>query len=258
LSDDERLWLAVTGKGGAGKSVIAGTLARLLARRGRKVLALDSDPMPGLTMSLGAEEPPEPPLNQAAENYEKFRWRPRKGIGPVRAIQRFSTKAPDGVRLLTLGKADKDGLVHIQGSVLAYHNTVNRLHRAKTFRDWIVIADIPAGPRQVGAGFAAFARTYLVVVEPSWPSGLAACRVARVARARSVDDIRFVASKVAGEEDVRHIERLVGAKVFASVPLDEAVASAERRGVALLDAAPEAEAVRAIEGLAEKLEPSVR
>ena len=57
LSAEDPVWIALTGKGGAGKSVIAGTLAGLLARRGHRVLALDSDPMPGLTMSLGAEEP---------------------------------------------------------------------------------------------------------------------------------------------------------------------------------------------------------
>jgi CO dehydrogenase maturation factor len=254
LRNDHPLWIAVTGKGGAGKSVIAGTLARLFARRGHRVLALDSDPMPGLSLSLGAEEPPEPPLNEAAENYEKFRWRLRKGVGPVRAIQRFSTEAPDGVRLLTLGKADRDGLVHIQGSVLAYHETVNRLHQARTFRDWTLIGDVPAGPRQVGAGFAGFARTYLVVVEPSWPSALAARRVARVALARSATDIRFVASKVSDGADVRCVEGLVDGPVFASVPLDQAVAAAERQGVALLDAAPDSDAVLAIERLADKIE----
>lgn len=254
MSTDERLWIAVVGKGGAGKSVIAGTLARLLARRGHRVLALDSDPMPGLSLSLGAEEPRSPPLNRAAERYEKYRWRLKRGVGPVRAVQRFSTEAPDGVRLLTLGKADRDGLAHIQGSVLAYHDTVNRLHRSKTFRDWALIGDVPAGPRQVGAGFAAFARTCLIVVEPTWPSALAARRVARVARARSVTDIRFVASKVSGRRDIRQIERLVAGPVFASVPLDEAVTDAERKGIALLDAAPDSDAVDAIERLADKLD----
>ena len=46
--------IAVVGKGGAGKSVIAGTTARLLARQGRRVLALDSDLLPGLSISLGS------------------------------------------------------------------------------------------------------------------------------------------------------------------------------------------------------------
>ena len=253
MKNSKPLWIAVIGKGGSGKSVIAGTLARILARRGHSVLALDSDPMPGLTLSLGAEEPAEPPLNAAAENYEKFRWRLKKGIGPVRAIQRFSIDAPDGVRLLTLGKADKDGLTHIQGSVLAYHDTVNRLHQAKTSRDWVLIGDVPAGPRQVGAGFAAFAKTYLVVVEPGWASALAGRRVARVAKARGVTDARFIASKVEGSRDVKHVEKLVGASVYASIPKDTAVSEAERAGVALLDAAPGSSAVRAIERLADAL-----
>jgi CO dehydrogenase maturation factor len=253
VTEPEPLWLAVIGKGGSGKSVISGTLARILARRGHKVLALDSDPMPGLTLSLGAEEPAEPPLNDAAENYEEFRWRFKQGIGPVRAIQRFSTEAPDGVRLLTLGKADKDGLAHIQGSVLAYHEAVNNIERAKTFKDWILIGDVPAGPRQVGAGFAGFARTYLVVVEPGWASALAARRVARVANARGVTDVRFVASKVDGKGDVRLVEKLVGKRVYGSVPHDEAVAAAERDGVALLDAAPESPVVAAIKRLADRL-----
>jgi Flp pilus assembly CpaE family ATPase len=69
-----------------------------------------------------------------------------------------------------------------------------------------------------------------------------------------VDDIRFVASKVSDQEEVHRIEELVGAKHFASVPLDEAVARAEQDGVALLDAAPDAEAVAAIERLADRLE----
>ena len=205
-------------------------------------------------MSLGAEEPDEPPLNQAAENYEKFRWRLKRGIGPVRAVQRFSTEAPDGVRLLTLGKADVGGLARIQGSVLAYHETVNRLPKAKTFESWTLIGDVPAGPRQVGAGFAGFAHTYLVVVEPTWPSALAARRVARVANVRSVNDVRFVASKVSGVRDIRHVEKLVGTKVFASVPLDPAVADAERDGVSILDVSPDSDAVRAIDDLADKLD----
>jgi CO dehydrogenase maturation factor len=73
--------VAVVGKGGAGKSLVAGTLARLLARRGWPVLALDSDVLPGLTFSLGAEAPAVPPLEDAAVRDEDGRWRLRKGIG---------------------------------------------------------------------------------------------------------------------------------------------------------------------------------
>lgn len=249
------LWVAVTGKGGSGKSVIAGTLARILARRGHRVLALDSDPMPGLTMSLGAEEPATPPLQGAApgKGAPRGQWL-KPGIGPVRAIQRYSTEAPDGVRLLTLGKADSEGLANIQRSVLAYHAVVNRLERSKTLRAWALIADVPAGPRQVGSGFAGFARTYLVVVQPTRQSVLAARRVARVAAHFPEAEVRFVASQVNGSGDRAHVERLLGKRVIAAVPRDPAVAEAERRGQALLDRTEDSPAVRAIERLADALE----
>lgn len=75
----ERPALAVVGKGGAGKSVISGTLARLLARRGHRVLALDSDTLPGMELSLGARAPAEPPLLHAAQRGENGRWRYKPG-----------------------------------------------------------------------------------------------------------------------------------------------------------------------------------
>jgi CO dehydrogenase nickel-insertion accessory protein CooC1 len=60
--------IAVVGKGGAGKSVIAGTMARLVARKGTPVLALDSDLFPGLSLSLGSgPDPIAPPLLGASE-----------------------------------------------------------------------------------------------------------------------------------------------------------------------------------------------
>jgi CO dehydrogenase maturation factor len=177
----------------------------------------------------------------------------RRGIGPVRAIRTYSTDAPDGVRLLQLGKTREGGLLHVPAAT-AYWQVANRLHETTTFRDWVVIADVPAGPRQVGARFAAFARTFLVVVEPSWASALAARRVGRIARLHRGAEVCFVASKVRGAGDHKLVKRLVGEPVIASIPLDEEVVAAERRGVALLDAAPRSRAVRAIESLAQTLE----
>jgi CO dehydrogenase nickel-insertion accessory protein CooC1 len=119
--------VAVVGKGGTGKSVLAGTMALVLARRGRRVLALDSDVQPGLAFSLGATVPEEPALNAAAEKGEDGRWRLRKGIGPVRAIERYSTDAPDGVRLLQAGKATAEGLQPAMGAIRAFYELIHRL-----------------------------------------------------------------------------------------------------------------------------------
>jgi len=240
--------IAVVGKGGAGKSVIAGTIARLLARRGRRVLALDSDLMPGLALSLGADAPADPPLNDAAERPEGGRWRLKKGIGPVRAVQRYSTAAPDGIRLLQVGKLGGEGLPPIMPSVQAFYQVIHRLSGAAAFRNWTIVGDLPAGPRQTAFDWAPYAQSYLVVVEPTWKSALTARRVARIARSRG-RDVFLVANKISGDADLRRAEQLVGEPIRMGVPADEAVAAADRLGAALIDHAPASDAVRAIEQL---------
>jgi len=246
------MWLAVAGKGGAGKSVVAGTLARILARDGARVLALDSDMMPGLALTLGAEEPPLPPLLEAAEQDESGRWRLKRGIGPVRAIARFSTDAPDGVRLLQCGKLTAAGRAPIMGAFHAYYGIIHRLTRAKTLRSWTIVGDLPAGQRQLAFDWAPYAETVVLVVEPTWKSALTARRAARIARSRNVE-ILTIASQTRSRDDARLVERLVGEPVVVAVPHDEAVARAEREGAALIDRAPRSPAVRAIERLADEL-----
>ena len=246
--------IAVVGKGGAGKSVIAGTLARLLAARGDKVLALDSDLMPGLALSLGADAPADPPLNAAAERDAEGRWRLRKGIGPVRAVARYATDAPDGVRLLQAGKWGKDGLAPIMASVQAYYRVVHRLEAARSLDSWTIVADLPAGPRQTAFDWAPHADSYVVVVEPTWKSALTARRIARIARSRRDLTLLVVASKVRGPEEERRVVELVGEPVAVSIPVDPVVEEAERLGVALFDHAPSSPAVAAVERLADVLE----
>jgi CO dehydrogenase maturation factor len=250
----EPLWFAVAGKGGTGKSVVAATLARQLARRGHKVLALDSDPMPGLARSLGVEEPARPPLLDAAVKPEGERWRLKPGIGPARAISRFSTPAPDGVRLLQLGKADKDGLIAVAGAINAFLHVVHGLDGVKTLQRWTIVGDLPAGPRHPAAGFSPYARLYVVLVNPGSQSALTARRVARIAREHRYADVLFVANRVRGRREVAQIERLVGEPMAHTVPFDEAVVAAERAGEALLDRAPGAPAVAAIGELADLIE----
>ncbi len=247
--------LAVVGKGGAGKSVIAATLARVLARRGCKVLALDSDTLPGLSISLGAQVPSEPPLNAAAQRDERKRWRFVPGVGPVRAIQRYATDAPDGVRLLQIGKTSREGLAPMMGATNAFYMTIHRLGSAATFRDWVIIGDLPAGPRQTAFGWAPYAERLLLVVEPTWQSMLTARRIKRIAVAAHPERaISLVVSKATGEADAQRVSAFLELSVLASVPTHDSARSAERAGVALLDHAPGSPAVAAIEQLADRLQ----
>lgn len=243
------LRLAVAGKGGAGKSVIAGTMARVLARRGHRVLALDSDLMPGLAHSLGASPAAPAPLAEAADRAEDGRWRLQKGIGPVRVAQRFARPAPDGVRLLESGKLTTEGMPPVMGSVRAFYACIHGIGRSATFRAWTLLGDLPAGSRQVAFDWAPYARTILLLVEPTWQSALAARRVARIARARRGPEVLPVATKVSDPEDAARIEAMIGEPALGPIPLDPEVRAADRLGVALIDRAPEAPAVRAVERL---------
>ncbi len=247
--------LAVVGKGGAGKSVISATLARLLARRGHRVLALDSDPLPGLSLSLGAGVPDDAPLNAAAERDEDGRWRLVKGIGPARAVQRFATDAPDGVRLLQIGKTGRQGLAANRASHNAFYQVIHRLDQVRSLDDWVILGDLPAGPRQTAFDWAPYARRFLLVVEPTWQSMLTARRIIRISRDMR-DDVAFslVVNKATAASDAERVEDFLGVGLLAIVPADDDVRDAERAGVSILDRAPDGPAVHAIETLATALD----
>lgn len=245
--------VAITGKGGAGKSLISGMLARTLARRGERVLCLDTDTMPGMARSLGMEECREPPLREAAERVEGVGWRLKPGIGPVTAVRRYAREGPDGVLLLQVGKAGHDGMDGFTNSTLAYWHLVHRLLEPKTFRDWALVADTSAGPRHVAADFTPFADTYVVVVEAGWQSVLAARRVAKVARLREARVV-LVANKVREPSERRLIEQRLREPVRATIPFDDDVKEAERLGVPLIDHAPDSPGAAAIERVIDLVE----
>jgi CO dehydrogenase maturation factor len=249
------LRLAVVGKGGAGKSVISATLARTLARRGHRVLALDSDTLPGLSISLGAGVPDDVPLNAAAERNEKGRWRLVKGVGAARAVQRYAIDAPDGVRLLQIGKTDRRGLTPNRASHQAFYQVIHRLDGVRSLDDWVILGDLPAGPRQAAYDWAPYAQHFLLVVEPTWQSMLTARRIVRIASTMRDDrEFSLIVNKATAEADAERVQQFLGVPLLGVVPADDAVRACERAGVALLDTAPDAPATRAIEGLAVKLD----
>lgn len=250
--------IAVVGKGGAGKSTIAGTMARLVGRRGIPVLALDSDLLPGMSFSLGSgPEADVPPLNAAAAPDDTGQWGWCEGLDATRAAQRFAIAAPDGVRLLQRGKTGPDGSRPVTAASKAFWEIVHGLVDAPEFRDWTLIGDLPAGPHQISRDWAPYAQTYVVVVQPAVQSALTARRVARLARLQTPGAaVVFVANRVRGEGDIQHVQRLVGEPVFAAIPADDDVAAAERVGVAPIDHAPDAPAIIAVQELVTRLEAS--
>lgn len=108
--------IAVTGKGGSGKTTIAGTLARLWARRAEEdLLAIDADSNPNLALTLGltrqgaAEVQPIPRdvLTRVTDSDGKS-----KAVlsgPPIEIVRRYGTPTPDGVVLLLMGRVEHAG-----------------------------------------------------------------------------------------------------------------------------------------------------
>lgn len=107
--------VAIAGKGGTGKTTIAGTLARLLARRGRAVLAIDADSNPNLAVTLGLSGSRGPDLVALPRDLMARQVQPDGSTkvvftaDPEEVIQQYGVLAGDGVRLVVMGKVDHGG-----------------------------------------------------------------------------------------------------------------------------------------------------
>lgn len=231
--------VAVVGKGGAGKSFISGTLARLLAREGRRVLAVDFDTNPGLAYSLGVPAtvgalPEEVVMEHPGASYG---WGLRDGMVPMDVVDRHGYDSPDGVKFLSLGKIaniDKDAP---KRTVVALCELVADFGQP----DWDVIGDMEAGPTTPYERYHSFADSALVVVTPTWVSGMTARRLLRI-----LDDVRTcVITNQVGDQRSH-----LGLAAAVRIPLDPEAAEAARQGLAPLDACPDSPAVAAIARLA--------
>lgn len=245
--------VALVGKGGSGKSVIAGILARVLARQGERVLAVDSDPLPGLSLSLGlglVDAPiPDDAVEEKSEGEPGPRFRLRRGLSALDAVDGYAVDAPDGVRFLQFGKV-RGNAASLVRSQFAFRQILDELPP----QSWSVVGDLPGGTRQPFLGWTRYADTVLVVIEPTAKGMLSGRRLARLA----LGDARparlaAIVNKVTGPNDAELVSSRTGLDVLASVPLDEAVGDAERHGTAVLEEAPDSPAVAVVTSLAHRL-----
>lgn len=107
--------IAVAGKGGSGKTTLAATLARVMSRRGRPVLAIDGDSNPNLAAGLGMpadQASTVPPVPGSVMHVELLSDGNRKRtliVPPTEVIAKYGVHAPDGVTLLVMGRVGHAG-----------------------------------------------------------------------------------------------------------------------------------------------------
>ena len=257
--------IAVAGKGGVGKTFISGTLARLLARDGYNVLAVDADPNINLSSTLGIPSDIAGGIVPLSDNdtliEEKTGVAPGRSYGSVfrltptvsDIVEKFGIIGPDGVQLLVMGtvKGGDTGCMCPANAllrVLIQHLLIQR-------KD-VVIMDMVAGLEHLGRGTARRMDVMLVVVEPRMKSVDTVRRILRLAAEIEVREVLAVGNKVNGEKERRFIEERMGemgVPIAAYIPFDPAVAEADMLGEAPLDHDENSPAVKALAGLKEYL-----
>lgn len=203
--------IAITGKGGVGKTTFAATIARMYANEGRSVLAADADPDANLGLALGfTEEELEEiiPISkmrklveertEADEFNRMFKMNPK-----VDDIPDKYAKTCNGVKLLVLGTVETGG----SGCVCPEHVMLKRIISHLMLRSTdVVILDMEAGLEHLGRGTTSGMDQFIVVIEPGARSIQTYKNVKRLADDLGVKQVSVVANKVRSAEDEAFIQ----------------------------------------------------
>ena len=234
--------IAITGKGGVGKTTLSGVLSRLFANDGFKVLAVDADPDANLASSIGISEEQYKNITPFSKMKElaKERTGAEDGYGSLFILNPKVDDLPDeyciehkGVKLLTMGTIDQGG----SGCVCPENTLIKRLMQELLVnRDDVVIMDMEAGIEHLGRGTAQSVDALIVVVEPGRRSMQTANQIKGLANDIGIKKIFVVASKIQNEEDLQFIKNNLGDLEFlGAISLSDAVKQADIEGVSAID-----------------------
>jgi CO dehydrogenase maturation factor len=239
--------LAVTGKGGVGKTTLTSLLAYAYADLGYQVLAIDADPSPCLGAALGFSEALLEPITPIASMDELIFERTGAQPGTVGGFfklnprvddlpDRFSV-VQDNIRLLELGAVELGGTGCIcPESAILRALTTHILLR----RDEVVLMDMYAGVEHLGRATADAVDAMLIVVEPTARSLATADQIQSLAKDLKLTRLYLVGSKVRDPGDQDFIEtNSPGLPVLGHLPDDARVRQADREGLAVYHLAPE-------------------
>jgi len=207
-----KMKMAITGKGGVGKTTFTSIISRIYAEEGYRVLAVDADPDPNLALALGFSEDLINEIVPISEMKKLVAERTSSTPGSFGKMFKINPKVDDiperyckeynGVKLLTMGTVDTGGT----GCICPENVLLKKLtsHLILQNKD-IVIMDMEAGIEHLGRGTAQGVDVFIVVVEPGIRSIQTYKHVKRLGKDLGIEKVFVVGNKVKNEEDEKYI-----------------------------------------------------
>jgi CO dehydrogenase maturation factor len=237
--------IAVSGKGGVGKTMLVSLLSTMLAQSGYSVLAIDADPNATLAAGLGFPHPESiTPISEMADLIEE-----RTGVRPGQAAPYFklNPKVDDipekywvehnGIRLMVMGRLKRGG----SGCYCPENALLEALvAHILLQRNEVVIIDMEAGIEHLGRATARAVDNMIIVVEPGKASIETAYRIRDLAKDIGLVNVAVVANKVRGEQDKNFlVSAMPDFEFLGFIPYDQSVIEAGLGNFPLSKASPE-------------------
>lgn len=230
--------IAVSGKGGAGKTTITAGLIKLFVENKKSVAAVDCDP----DISLGAalDFPKYAEIKPICEMKGLIAERTASDSSGPQGFFKINPKVDDipskfcpedkGVRLIVMGKVNKPS-----GGCLCPENTFLRslVSHLILRQDEVVILDMVAGSEHLGRATARGVDIFLIIVEPSQTSVQTARHIQRLARELAIPKVFFIGNKVKNESDLDFIKSSVGVGLIGNISYNKILE--ESRGKFVFD-----------------------
>lgn len=252
--------LAISGKGGVGKTTFSALMAQAYADMGRDVLAVDADPSPCLAGALGFPDQKRAELKPIAEMDALIEERTGAKPGTTGGFFTLNPRVDDipdrfsvthrGVRLLESGSVDFGGA----GCICPEGAMLKTLFTHLLFRkDDVLILDMYAGVEHLGRATVDFVDAMIVVVEPTRRSLGTAKQIKKLAHDIGLDRLWLVGNKVRNQDESDFLTaESPGIPVLGFLPADLGVQEADRLGIPVYDHVPSLKV--SAEEMAEKLE----
>lgn len=243
---DTPLKIAVTGKGGVGKTTVAALLCRALVERGCSVIAVDADPDANLGAAVGiCDDDTIVPLASMSELIAERTGAPPGNVGSFFKINPHVADLPEklwqekgGIRLLKMGTVKQGGAGCICPASAMLKAMMQNLI---LYRNEAVIMDMEAGIEHLGRATAQAVNQLIVVVEPGMRSIETARAIRALARDLHLERVCLIANKIRSASDTDFINQHAdGLDVLGFLPYDDRLMQADRLRLPAWELCPEA------------------